>query len=50
MLIIKDEWGKIICESEDYDEILKFGQKYKEDNNLPHVTVLKKSGGFHCFI
>ena len=50
MLVIKDKWGEIVFESENYEEIVKFAKTYKKQNKLTSVEVLKKSGGHHSFI
>ena len=50
MLVIRDSWGVIVFEHEDYAEVVKFGKSYKKEHNIPFIEVTKKSGGFYSFI
>ena len=50
MLQIKNEWGELLFESEEYGEVVKFAKKHKKKNNLKSIKVTKKSGEFHSLI
>lgn len=50
MLVIKDKWGEIVFESENYDEIVAFGKNYKQDNSLLALKVTTKLGMFHSYL
>lgn len=50
MLIIRDRFGNEIFESEDYEEIVDFANKFKKENSVRVVQILKKSGMHHSYI
>jgi len=50
MLVIRDAWGEVVFEDTCFEKIVEFGLKYKKENNLLTLPIIRKDGGIYTYI